>query len=316
MPVGVSLKPQHFRTIIETNPNLGFFEIHAENYMVDGGPFHHYLAEIRSRYPLSIHGTALSIGGAELDLDHLKRLVMLVDRYEPAWVSEHLAWSTHNGSYLADLLPIRYSHESLSSVCQHIQQTQSMLRRTLLLENPATYIRFANPNLTMSDFSEADFISEVVKRTGCHLLLDVNNVFVTCHNHELDVSDYLNALPLNRVAQIHLAGFEEQSGATAPLLIDSHGAAIADPVWDLFESIVTRLPESTLLPILIERDNNVPPLADLILEAQRAQAIELKVGANRRSGSQQSSQTDSNPIAHPLSKPTSKPTSTTADHHD
>ena len=246
--------------------------------MVDGGPFHHYLGEIRSRYALSIHGTALSIGGSELDPEHLKRLVNLVDRYEPAWVSEHLAWSTHNERYLSDLLPLVYSHTSLATVCQHINQTQTMLRRTLLIENPSTYIQFES-----SDFSEADFINEVVKRTGCHLLLDINNVYVTCTNHQLDPLTYVDALPLNQVAQIHLAGFEvhteTQNGST---LIDSHGAAIAVPVWQLFESVLMRLPQSTLLPILIERDNNVPPLNELIVEAQSAQAIELSVGAKRR----------------------------------
>lgn len=269
MPVGIGLKPQHFRSILETSPALEFFEIHAENYMVEGGPYHHYLSEIRARYALSIHGTALSLGGyKDLDADHVRQLVNLVDRYEPTWVSEHLAWSTHAGSYLSDLLPLVYSNASLKTVCQHIDQLQSAMRRPLLLENPATYIEF-----THAEFTEPDFISEILKRTGCKLLLDLSNVYVTCYNHKSDVKKYLAALPMASVAQMHLAGFEAHTSYDDPILIDSHGAAIADPVWQLFESVMQQLPQGPTLPILIERDNNVPVLSELLSEAMFAQTI-------------------------------------------
>ena len=275
MPLGIGLKPQHFLSIIETTPALEFFEIHAENYMVEGGPFHYYLSAIRAQYALSIHGTALSLGGKDdLDQDHLTRLVDLVDRYEPLIVSEHLAWSTHANSYLSDLLPLVYSKASLHTVCQHIDQVQTALHRPLLLENPATYIEFAK-----AEFTEPEFISEIIKRTGCKLLLDISNVYVTCCNHQTDIKKYLGALPLSSVAQIHLAGFEAHVNPDDLVLIDSHSAAICDPVWELFESVLTDLPKKNTLPILIERDSNIPALSELMSEVRHAQAIELQAGA-------------------------------------
>ena len=179
---GLGLKPEHFRDVLETRPQLGFFEVHAENYMVDGGPFHHYLGLIRRDYPLSIHGVGLSIGGeSPLDEAHLGRLAALLERYAPQSFSEHLAWSSHGENFLNDLLPVPYHTATLSRVCAHIDRVQERLGRRMLLENPATYVEFA-----ASTMSETDFIGEVVRRTGCGLLLDVNNVYVSCTNHGRD----------------------------------------------------------------------------------------------------------------------------------
>ena len=263
---GIGLKSAHFTEILDTTPDLGFFEVHAENYLVDGGPSHHYLTRIRERYPLSIHGVGLSIGAeAPLDTAHLDALAGLLDRYAPQSFSEHLAWSTHSGVFLNDLLPLPYTDATLQRVCDHIDQVQARLQRRMLLENPATYMEFA-----ASTWSEAAFIREVLHRTGCGLLLDVNNVYVSSINHHFDAVEYIQSLPLQAVGEIHLAGFTEaHDGVGAPLLIDSHGAAVARPVWDLY---AYTLGLTGPVPTLIERDNGVPALPVLLAEAQAAEA--------------------------------------------
>jgi len=264
---GLGLKPEHFRPIVETWPDLGFFEIHAENYLVDGGPFHHYLGRIRERYPLSIHGVGLSIGGASpLDRDHLDQLAALLDRYAPQSFSEHLAWASHGEVFLNDLLPVPYTAHTLQRVCDHVDQVQAHLKRRMLLENPATYVEFS-----ASTLSETDFIGEVLRRTGCGLLLDVNNVFVSCTNHHRDPYAYIDALPPALVGEIHLAGFaQEQDAAGDLLLIDSHGAPIAQAVWRLYHHTLKRVgPVATL----IERDQDIPPFAVLLAESQQAQRL-------------------------------------------
>ena len=264
---GIGLKPEHFREILLTSPDLGFFEVHAENYMVDGGPFHHFLTRIRERYPLSIHGVGLSIGGeGPLDEAHLDRLAVLLDRYEPESFSEHLAWSSHGGAFLNDLLPAPYHAATLARVCEHIDRVQDRLKRRMLLENPATYVEFA-----ASTLAEPDFISEVVRRSGCGLLLDVNNAYVACVNHHHDPHAYIRALPLDDVAQIHLAGFaQDEDAAGAPLLIDSHGSPVAEAVWELYCYTLDRVGPT---PTLIERDNDIPAFPVLLAEAQPAQHI-------------------------------------------
>ena len=264
---GLGLKPEHFRSILETLPDLGFLEIHAENYMVEGGPYHHYLAKIRSHYPLSIHGVGLSIGAeAGLDEAHLDRLAALIKRYEPRSFSEHLAWSSHGGVFLNDLLPLPYHAETLHRVCAHIDRVQERLQRRMLLENPATYVEFAD-----STFGEADFIGELVRRTGCGLLLDVSNVHVSCVNHGRDPQAFITALPLAATGQIHLAGFARDVDAAGdPLLIDSHGAAVADEVWRLYRFALEMLGP---VPTLIERDNDVPAFPVLLAEARKAEAM-------------------------------------------
>lgn len=273
---GVGLKPEHFRTILDTRPAIGFFEIHAENYMVAGGPFHHFLERIRADYPLSIHGVGLSIGGDQPpDGLHLDRLAALLDRYQPASFSEHLAWSSHNDIFFNDLLPAPYHDGTLARVCEHIDRVQERLGRRMLLENPATYVEF-----NASTMAEADFISEVVKRTGCGLLLDVNNVYVSCVNHGRSASAYLRALPLAATGEIHLAGFAEDVDATGDrLLIDSHGAAVANDVWDLYAEALGYVgPMATL----IERDNDIPALAVLHAEVRHAEAMMAALATDER----------------------------------
>ena len=264
---GIGLKPEHFREILDTGPDIGFFEVHAENYMVAGGPFHHYLTRIRERYPLSIHGVGLSIGGEDPPNEaHLDRLAQLLDRYAPESFSEHLAWSSHGGNFYNDLLPVAYDATTLTRVCDHIDHVQQRLSLHMLLENPATYVEFAASTMT-----EAEFIGEVVRRTGCGLLLDVNNVHVACTNHGRDAHDYLRALPLAAVGQIHLAGFaEDVDAAAAPLLIDSHGTPVADVVWALYCDALDLVGPT---PTLIERDNDIPALPVLLAEAIHADSI-------------------------------------------
>lgn len=262
---GVGLKSAHVREILETAPDIGFFEVHAENYMVEGGPFHHYLTRIRERHALSVHGVALSIGAeAPLDRGHLDALAALLARYQPHSFSEHLAWSTHGEAFLNDLLPLPYTAATLQRVCEHIDQVQSHLQRRMLLENPATYVEFLE-----SSMDEAGFLSEVVRRTGCGLLLDVNNVHVCSVNHRRDSRAYICALPLAQVGEIHLAGFAQQHDSLGDdLLIDSHGAPVAQAVWDLYAfTLGLTGPVATL----IERDNEVPGWPVLLAEAGLAE---------------------------------------------
>ena len=264
---GVGFKPQHFDDILADARGVGFFEIHAENYFGAGGPPHRRVAALRERFPLSIHGVGLSIGGAgPLDRDHLARLAALVKRYEPQSVSEHLAWSTHAGFGFPDLLPLPLTEETLARVVDHIDETQEALGRPMLLENPSTYFRFA-----ASTIPEVEFIAEVARRTGCGLLLDVANVDVSATNHGFDPMSYIDAFPLDRVAEIHLAGrFETQDEAGHPLFVDAHGSPVADPVWRLYEAVVDRIgPVATL----IERDDDIPAWDVLAAEAGRATAV-------------------------------------------
>ncbi len=264
---GIGLKGEHYKSIVDTKPDLGFFEIHAENYMGDGGLPHAYLATIRENYPLSLHGVGLSIGGSKpLDREHLSRLKALNDRYEPGLFSEHLAWSTHEVGYLSDLLPLPYTSKTLARVCAHIDETQSYVGRQMLLENPSSYLTFDE-----STMDEAGFISEIVKRTGCGLLLDINNVYISAHNIKISAEDYLAAYPLKHVQEIHLAGHTETiDDAGQSVIIDDHASPIVTGVWDLFAYTIKR---TGPLPVLIERDDNVPTLQELVSEAQFADAI-------------------------------------------
>ncbi|AQT93048.1 MULTISPECIES: MNIO family bufferin maturase [Pseudomonas] len=263
--VGLGLKHEHFVEVLETSPAIGFFEVHAENYMVAGGPFHHYLGLIREQYPLSLHGVGLSIGGeGQLDTEHLARLATLIERYQPHSFSEHLAWSSHGPVFLNDLLPLAYDSATLQRVCEHIDQIQSTLKRPMLLENPSTYLQFQRSTL-----DETDFISEIIRRTGCGLLLDVNNVYVSCINHQRDPASYLEGLPLHAVGEIHLAGFAEDTDNLGDrLLIDDHGAPIDNAVWQLYEKVLAQVGP---MPTLIERDNQLPAFSVLLAEAQQAE---------------------------------------------
>ena len=273
---GVGLKPQHFKDVLETRPDIGFFEVHAENYMVDGGPFHHFLSRIRERHALSLHGVGLSIGGERpLDEAHLDRLAGLIERYQPASFSEHLAWSSHDDVFLNDLLPVPYDAATLARVCEHIDRVQERLRLRMLLENPSTYVEFA-----ASTLSEAQFLREVIRRTGCGLLLDVNNAYVSCVNRGCDANAFIDELPLAAVGELHLAGFARDiDAAGSPLLIDSHGAPVDEAVWLLYAHTLRGTgPMATLL----ERDDDVPALSTLVAEAHRAQAMMPALAAPRR----------------------------------
>ena len=262
---GLGLKSEHFTEVLQTLPDVGFFEVQAENYMVAGGPFHHYLGLIRQQYSLSLHGMGLSIGGeGPLNREHLARLATLIERYQPHSFSEHLAWSSHGPVFLNDLLPLAYDADTLNRVCEHVDQVQSTLKRPMLLENPSTYLQFQRSTL-----DETDFISETIRRTGCGLLLDVNNAYVSCINHQRDPLTYIDALPLHAVGEIHLAGFGEDTDNLGDrLLIDDHGAPINNAVWQLYKQVLTRTgPVATL----IERDNHVPAFNVLHAEAQQAE---------------------------------------------
>jgi uncharacterized protein len=272
---GVGLKAQHYRDILDGVPDIGWFEVHAENYMGEGGPPHAYLTALRERYPLSLHGVGLSIGGSgPLDKAHLARLRALIDRYQPALFSEHLAWSSHDTVYLNDLLPLPYTEETLALVCTHIDEVQDTLERQMLLENPSTYVAFAEVSM-----SEIEFLREIVRRTGCGLLLDVNNVFVQATNHGFDAGAYIDAFPAEHVSEIHLGGHDDdEDDDGSPLLIDDHGREVADPVWALYAHALAR---TGAKPTLIEWDNDVPDWPTLLAEAKRADAVIAARRSNR-----------------------------------
>lgn len=273
---GVGLKAQHYDLVLAERPDLGWFEVHAENYMGAGGPPHHYLAAVRRDWPLSLHGVGLSIGGAgPLDADHLARLKALVERYQPGLVSEHLAWSSHGGAFLNDLLPLPYTRETLACVTAHVDQMQGALRRRILLENPSTYVAFEH-----SEMDEIAFLAEVAKASGCGLLLDVNNVAVSAANHAFDAEAYLDGFPLDLVGEIHLAGHARDRDETgAPLLIDAHDRAVDDTVWRLYARVIAR---GGLKPTLIEWDNDVPAWPALYAEALAAERIMATQGYRER----------------------------------
>jgi uncharacterized protein (UPF0276 family) len=265
--VGVSFKHEHLPEILIEATRNSFFEVHAENYMGAGGPPHHALEQIRRDYPVSLHGVAMSIGGPQaLDPTHLERFCALVERYEPVLVSEHLAWSTHETTYFNDLLPLPYTEATLRRVSEHIDEVQHAIRRQILLENPSTYVAFRE-----STMSETDFIRGIVQRTGCRLLLDVNNVFVSATNHGYSARKYLSDFPIECVGEIHLAGHAEQTDDEGDrLLIDSHDGPVADAVWKLFEMVLSR---SGPIPTLVEWDSNIPEWPVLKAEAAAAREI-------------------------------------------
>ena len=275
---GVGLKPEHIDEILRDRPALGFFEIHAENYMGAGGPPHRRLEAIRARYPLSLHGVGLSIGSPKrLDRDHLGRLAELAKRYQPGLVSEHLAWSSHDDGYLNDLLPLPYTPRTRAAVCAHVDEVQEALDRPMLLENPSTYVVFKE-----STIAETDFIREIARRTGCGLLLDVSNVLVSATNRGFDARAYLDAFPLDQVGEIHLAGFAEgEDDAGHRVLIDAHDSPVREQVWDLYGEVIARRGPT---PTLVEWDNDVPQWSVLLGEARRAEATMVRAASRSREG--------------------------------
>jgi uncharacterized protein len=270
---GAGFKPEHLTDILETRPDVAFFEVHAENYMGKGGTPHAQLDRLRQDYALSVHGVGMSIGSpGPLDPVHLARFKTVIDRWEPALVSEHLAWSTHDDIYYNDLLPPPYTAETLNRVCEHIDEVQSFIGRPILIENPSTYVLFEQ-----SDMEETDFIRQIAKRTGCGLLLDVNNVFVSATNHGWSPERYLDTFPTEKVREIHLAGHAvEEDSLGNPLLIDAHDRPVADEVWGLYRHVLAMTgPVATL----IEWDNDVPEWPVLVSEMAAANEIIEEVAA-------------------------------------
>jgi len=259
---GIGLRAPHYSDILSTGPATGWFEAHSENYFGDGGQPLYYLEQVRSLYPLSLHGVGLSLGSADtLDREHLRKLKSLVTRFEPALVSEHLSWGAVAGSHLNDLLPLPYTEEALAVVSAHVRQTQDFLGRQILIENISAYLQFRH-----STMAEADFIAALMSDTGCGILLDVNNLYVNAVNHGIDPLAYLDRIPVSAVMEIHLAGFDSASG----MLIDTHGKRVAEPVWALYRHALARFGPT---PTLIEWDTDIPALAVLLEEAGRAQAM-------------------------------------------
>ena len=263
---GIGLRAEHYLEFVETRPAVGFIEAHSENYFGRGGKPLHYLERARRDYPLSLHGVGLSIGSADpLNEAHLQRLRELIVQLQPALVSEHLCWSSIGGVYANDLLPLPYTEEALAHVVERVQRVQEWLGRTILLENVSSYVEFADTTMP-----EAEFVAQVARRSGCGLLLDVNNIFVSASNHGFDAQHYLETIPPGSVHEIHLAGFVAREVDGQRLLIDTHSAPVADAVWALYRRALQRF---GAVPTLIEWDADLPPLAGLVAEAHKADAL-------------------------------------------
>ena len=263
---GLGLKPQHYAEAISDPAAGAWFEVHPENYMCDGGPRHTALTKVRDRHPLSFHGVGLSLAGDEPPDDkHIARLRQLVDRYEPFAVSEHLAWSRRGGVYHTDLLPFPRTQAALQRISRHIDRTQEALGRRILIENPSLYLA-----LKGHDHDETDFLVSLCRRTGCGLLVDVNNIHVSANNLGYSADTYIDAIPATLVAEVHLAGHAPDPALGADLLIDTHGAPIDDAVWRLYRRLIARTGPR---PTLIERDDNIPAYADLVAERDAAAGI-------------------------------------------
>ena len=259
---GIGLRPPHYRQLLDELPDIGWLEVHSENYFCDGGQPLYFLERLRRHYPVSLHGVGLSLGSTDaLSCDHLERLARLIDRVEPGLVSEHLSWSSVGGRFYNDLLPLPYTEEALALVCRHIDQAQDYLGRQLLVENISSYLQFAE-----SPQPEWEFVADMARRTGCAILLDVNNIYVSSVNHGFDASRYLRGIPRACVREIHLAGHDHNGRC----LIDTHGARVAAPVWALYREAVARFGR---VPTLIEWDTDLPPLAVLLDEAATADRI-------------------------------------------
>ncbi|HET7136072.1 MAG TPA: DUF692 domain-containing protein [Casimicrobiaceae bacterium] len=268
---GIGLRFPHHRVIVDERPDVGWLEVHAENYFGGGTPLA-WLDAIRRDYPIALHGVGASLGSVDaVDDRHLERLQRLIERVEPIFVSEHLAWSAVDGIYLADLLPLPMTDEALAVVCRNIERVQARLRTRILVENPSTYLRFVD-----STIPEAQFLSELVAKTGCALLCDVNNAYVSALNHRLDADAWLAGLPASSVSEIHLAGHAIRHVEGSELRIDDHGSPVADEVWQLYAQALERFGP---VPTLVEWDTRVPPLETLVAQAERA---DVALAAARR----------------------------------
>ncbi len=260
---GVGLKPEHYQNILTSNPDIGWFEVHPENYMGAGGAAHHYLQQIRDKYPLSMHGVGLSLGSEEgLSTEQLAALKSLVDRYQPALVSEHLAWCRYRNFVFNDLLPVPYTKESLDIMVNNIDQTQNHLKRQILIENPSSYFQ-----LDYTTYSEWEFLVILARQSGAGILLDVNNIYVSACNHGFDAREYIKSIPAELVGEMHLAGHSVQKLGSGKILIDDHGSEVIPEVWELYELTLDHIGNR---PTLIEWDANIPEWQILLREAKRA----------------------------------------------
>ena len=259
---GLGLRKEHYRDFLETTVPVDFVEVISENFMVEGGQPRHILRQIRERHPVALHGVSMSIGSADgLNPDYLRRLKSLVDEIDPLFVSDHLSWSRIDGFNSHDLLPVPYTQEALDIVCANVHQAQDVLGRPMLLENPSSYLAFDGASM-----SEWEFIAAMANRTGCNLILDVNNVFVSASNHDFDALAFLDGIPADRVRQIHLAGHSQGQ----ELLIDTHDSPVCESVWDLYAKAMSLVgPVATM----IERDDDIPPLAELLEELSMARRL-------------------------------------------
>ncbi len=263
---GLGLRVEHYQTILDTRPSIDWFEILSENYLVPGGKPLHYLDRIRADYPVAMHGVSLSIGSSDpLNRDYLKQLKHLADRIEPAWLSDHLCWTGLNGTNLHDLMPLPYTEEAIEHVAARVRQVQDFLGRRILLENVSSYVTY-----TQSEMSEWEFVRAILERADCLMLLDVNNIYVSSYNHGFDARAYLDAIPVERVQQFHLAGHTNHGN----YIVDTHDHPVIDPVWDLYAHAVRRFGE---VSTMIERDDNIPPLDELLAELDQARAIAAAV---------------------------------------
>ncbi|MBL1421074.1 MAG: DUF692 domain-containing protein [Alphaproteobacteria bacterium] len=273
---GVGLKAQHYKNILDEKPPLGWFEVHPENYMGAGGPPHQYLTAIRELYPLSLHGVGMSLGSPveRLNPEHLARFKALVERYEPGLISEHLAWSTHEGVFYNDLLPLPYTDETLNHLVNHVNEMQDYMGRQVLIENPSVYLAYDD-----SPYAETEFLRQLAKKTGCGLLLDVNNIFVSASNQGYDPYDYLAAFPVECVGEIHLGGHvvekvEEDDKSISEILIDAHSTAVVDDVWGIYNKLIGMIGAK---PSLMEWDGDIPEWKILYDEAQTADGYLAKL---------------------------------------
>lgn len=263
---GIGLRDVHYREVIDTRPDIGCLEVHSENYFGDGGAPLYYLERARALYPLSLHGVGLSLGSADpLNRRHLAKLKSLIERFEPALVSDHLSWGSIGGTYLNDLLPLPYTEEALAHFSARVGEAQDLLGRELLIENPSSYLQYRH-----STIPEAEFLAELARASGCGLLLDVNNVHVSATNHDFDARQYLRGIPVDKVREIHLAGFSVNRFEEGEILIDTHSTRVSADVWALYRDALTRLGPR---PTLIEWDTEIPPLAVLLEEARQAERL-------------------------------------------
>ena len=270
--VGIGLRAPHYEDVLTTQPPVAWLEIHAENYFGDGGAPLRYLDAIRALYPLSIHCVGMSLGSTDpLDRCHLAQLRTLIERYQPQLVSDHLCWGSFAGTYFNDLLPLPYTEEALAHIVERVAETQDLLGRQLLVENVSSYLEFEH-----STIAEWEFLNALIQRSGCALLLDINNIYVSACNHQFDASTFIDAIDASAVREMHLAGYATNVIDGCEILIDHHGALVAEPVWALYEHACQRFAQA---PTLIEWDTDIPPLATLLDEARRAESIRRRAHA-------------------------------------